>query len=137
MCHQHQKVRFFYKSFTLEPETNGYSENYYSDASTKEKCELFIKILIFLHLSEVKEVHLKPNGKVGDRRNEKVMNKTTHPFIVVDTTWNITSIRTKGFTVSGHFRLQPYGKDRALKKLIFVDQFEKEGYIRKAKHLKK
>ena len=39
------------------------------------------------------------------------------------------------FNVNGHFRLQPYGKERQLKKIIWINEFKKSGYVRQAKIL--
>jgi len=124
-----------YHSFTIMHSENSYSPNYYEREDVKEKCHLFMKMLVFLHFSEISEVFLKPNGKIGSHSTGRYKNETKHPFIVVNTKWNITSIRTEGFSVRGHFRLQPCGKENQDRKLIFIEEFEKQGYVRKAKSL--
>ena len=53
--------------------------------------------------------------------------------VVVDSTWNKTIIRVGEFGVSGHLRLQPFGKGRTNRKLIYVSDYMKKGYVRNAK----
>jgi hypothetical protein len=64
---------------------------------------------------------------------EKIINGTELPIEYIDSTWFVTLIHTEGFKVSGHFRLQPYGKGLEKRKLIYINEFEKIGYTRKAK----
>jgi hypothetical protein len=63
---------------------------------------------------------------------EKIINDTELPIEYIDSTWFVTLIHTEGFKVSGHFRLQPYGKGLGKRKLIYINEFEKTGYTRKA-----
>jgi len=97
--------------------------------------DLIIKSLIFIYCSEITEEYLKPHSRIGKIRIDKIINETNSPYIIVGSKWNIKSIRSEGFRVSGHFRLQPCGERRQDKKLIFIDEFEKNGYVRKAKSL--
>jgi hypothetical protein len=54
---------------------------------------------------------------------------------ILDSTWFTTIVRTEGFKVNGHLRLQPCGAGRTERKLIYIETFEKHGYVRKAKIL--
>jgi hypothetical protein len=49
----------------------------------------------------------------------------------LSTDWYTEIIRTEGFAVSGHWRLQPYANEE--KKLIFINPYMKHGYHRRAK----
>lgn len=103
---------------------------------TKEissRAEHFFKCLVFLFFSEIKTVVLPPKTKIGDIMRGEFKNELKNTFIMVDTTWNKISIRTQGFAVRGHFRLQPCGPNLKDRKLIFIDEFKKHGYIRGAK----
>ena len=40
------------------------------------------------------------------------------------------SIRTESFKVTGHWRFQPCGVGMLERKLIWIDTFEKSGYVR-------
>ena len=122
-----------YDSFSICPETGGKSENIYSDTKVKDIAERLFRILIFLYFSEITQVILKPNGKTGTQSTEKYKNDLNQTFIIVDTTWNRISIRTDGFPVSGHFRLQPCGKNNEDRILIFIEEYRKNGYVRGAK----
>ncbi len=63
----------------------------------------------------------------------KYVNETKRSIEILDSTWFTTIIRSEGFKVGGHFRLQPFGKDRSQRKLIWISDFEKQGYTRIAK----
>jgi hypothetical protein len=59
----------------------------------------------------------------------------TNPRMTVDSAWSKTLIKSDGFLVSGHSRMQPVGEGSKYRKLIWIDTFEKEGYTREAKML--
>ena len=63
--------------------------------------------------------------------------KNTAPFPVnyLDCSWLRTIVRTDGFLVRGHFRLQPCGEKHRDRKLIYIEPFQKYGYVRRAKIL--
>lgn len=126
-----------YDSFSIQPDTGRKSYNLYDDSRVKEIAEKLFKMIIFLYFSEIQEVILKPNAKSGSLSSERFKNELKQSFIIVDTTWNRISIRTEGFSVSAHFRLQPCGKNNEDRKLIFIDEFDKTGYVRGATKYKK
>jgi hypothetical protein len=74
-------------------------------------------------------------GRKGHHVGEKYINDTEYPIEILDSTWFTTIIRSEGFGVEGHFRMQPYGPGLTLRKLIWIAPFEKEGYTRTAKIL--
>lgn len=88
------------------------------------------RLLCFLFMTANEEIIVQPGGKHGTRKSGKVVNTLPLPVTVVNNNWNITSIRTEGFPVSGHLRVQPT-KDGP--KLIFIEPFKKHGYVRRAK----
>ena len=57
-------------------------------------------------------------------------------IIEVDTFYDETMKVINPFSVTGHFRNQPCGKDRLERKTIYIDGFMKSGYERKATKLK-
>jgi hypothetical protein len=65
----------------------------------------------------------------------KYVNQTNKNIKVLDSTWFTTIVKSDGFNVRGHFRFQPYGPGNSLRKLIWIADFEKEGYTRTAKVL--
>lgn len=91
------------------------------------------KIITFIELGDIETVYLpagRNNGK-SKKSGGKITNTTEFNVYVVDTSWNKLIIRTEGFGVMGHFRLQPCGPGHVDRKLIWIDSFEKHGYVRK------
>lgn len=72
------------------------------------------------------------NKRVKDF-NCKYVNDTDSDITILDSTWFTTLVKSEGFKVRGHFRLQPYGIGMQEKKLIWIKDFEKSGYTREAK----
>lgn len=119
-----------YKAFSIDPTTGIKSWNYDTVQSIAER---FFRMLVFLYFSDIKRVVVNPNQKIGTISTGTYKNELKNPFIIVDSMWNNIVVRNIGFTVSGHFRLQPCGKGLSDLKLIFIDEFQKEGYVRGAK----
>lgn len=95
-----------------------------------------MQVLTFIELGDTETVYLESgrnNGKT--KKTGKITNTSTDPIHIVDSTWNKIIIRTDGFAVRGHFRLQPCGEANKDRKLIWIDAFEKHGYVRNAKNL--
>lgn len=123
-----------YDSFKIMPLLNTvvYPPNqtdYLNDKFFKE----FIRLLIFTEYSELQETLVNPRQSYGTKKQGKYLNETNKPFIVVDSNWNKIIIRTEGFGVSGHFRLQRVGVNREDRKLIYISEYFKNGYVRGAK----
>lgn len=116
----------------------------YMNTDTGELCEHFdhvdgleseeflYKLLCFFYLTENIEEIIAPKSVHGTRKTGKTLNDFSFPLTVVTSKWNITSIRTEGFMVSGHFRLQPKGVGRSEYEMIFIEPFQKNGYKRTA-----
>ena len=94
--------------------------------------EQVYKLLCFVFLSENEEEIIKPNERKGTRKNSKIVNEFPIPITIINSKWNVTSIRTEGFPVSGHFAIRWTGEGRQVAKLVLIQPFEKHGYIRKA-----
>lgn len=129
---QDSSVRDYIGNDTYISSDRGMHDNPTEDAQFKR----FIKTLLFIELSELEIQVLEPNKKVGKTKSDKIINRTKSNVIVVTHKWNVMSIRTDSFLVSGHWRMQPCGINRANRKLIYVDTFEKRGYIRRNKPTK-
>ncbi|WP_126247977.1 hypothetical protein [Chitinophaga rhizosphaerae] len=85
------------------------------------------QLIIFMELADIEEVILPPGRSHGVRKNqEKVLNDARFPITKVTTSWNKV-IRTSGFDVRGHIRKQRWGPQNKYRKLIWIDQFHKEG----------
>lgn len=115
--------------FYINKKNGALSENW--QAKEIQKIENFIyRVMCFFYMSENTEEIVQPGHRHGTRKAGKLVNALPVPITVVTSKWNITSIRTEGFNVSGHFRMQPY---KTGTKMIWIDPFQKHGYVRHAK----
>jgi hypothetical protein len=108
------------------------------DASDRSRslAEELTKYLIFVNLSDVDVKLLLPNKKIGTRQSG-YKNDTKFNLTIVDSNWNKFIIRTDSFSVSGHLRLQPCGKNLSMRKLVWILPYEKQGYVRLPKSIEK
>lgn len=83
--------------------------------------------LVFVEKGKKKKTSIADNGKI--------VNDTGVDVILLDSTWFREIIRNEGFIVRGHFCLQPYKDENGkwTRKLIYINEFEKHGYHRRAK----
>lgn len=106
-------------------------EYFFSHSRTKEFSEI-MRILTFVELGDIEVKILQAGRNNGGKKNlNKITNTSQKTVYVVDSNWNTLTIRTEGFAVRGHFRLQPCGHNMADRKLIWIDAFEKHGYKRR------
>jgi hypothetical protein len=126
--------RISYSAFKIIPdeETVVYPPNENDYLNDKNFTD-FLRMLIFVLYSEVDEMVIRPNQSTGTKRNGKYVNQSKNDFVLVDSRWNNTIIRTEGFGVSGHFRLQRVGRNREERKLVYISEFVKNGYVRLSK----
>jgi len=99
-----------------------------------ESFERIIQIITFIELGDIEVIELeggRNNGKTN--KQGKITNGGDCKVYVVDSSWNQLIIRTTGFAVKGHFRLQPCGVGMFDRKLIWISAFEKHGYVRRPK----
>ena len=71
------------------------------------------------------------NCEYGHALNETKLNLT-----YLTSTWFTNLVKSDSFNVRGHFRFQACGKSFKERKLIWINEFQKEGYERKADILK-
>lgn len=98
--------------------------------SFKGTIQDLIRVLIFLELTEPEIVVIAAGKKYG-QAPIGYSNSSASKICIVDSTWNKFIVRTEGFGVRGHFRLQPCGERSQELKLIWIDAFQKNGYVRK------
>jgi hypothetical protein len=94
------------------------------------------QIIIFLKYGDV-ELKLVESGKKIGTKRDGYYNTTSNNMTVVDSSWNKIIIRTEKFNVNGHLRLQPIGKNRKDRKLIWINPFYKLGYKKIGKGVNK
>lgn len=108
--------------------------NYYFQDGYDKLFSKVMQILTFVELGDIEIVELlKGRNNGGKKDKEKVTNTSNNTVFVVDSSWNKLIIRTEGFAVRGHFRLQPCGVNHADRTLIWINAFEKHGFTRKPK----
>lgn len=100
-----------------------------------------MSFLLFYHFTE-SETHIVHGTDTGKARrvklnDEKFLNETKNNIEIIDATYFTKLIRTGEFGVSGHFRVQHYGPGNNSAKIIFIDDYKKNGYTRGAKIDKK
>lgn len=91
-----------------------------------------LKTLIYLFMSDV-DTQLVLSGRSNGkpRAQGKIMNDSPYDVQVVTSKWNTITINPNDFTVGGHFRLQPYGKERKFRRLQYIKPYIKHGYKRR------
>lgn len=144
------KIAFIHTEFKFEDKKKGTGHcnwvMFYLDRITGELCEHFghqdvkniekfyYSLFCFMYLTENDEIIVAPGTKHGTKKSlDNLLNESKFPITIVNSRWNTTSVRTEGFDVSGHFRLQPCGEGFNKTKIIFIEPFRKLGYIRKSK----
>ena len=149
MVIQDEIIHFFHLKYDVEDRKTGQGHikwiMYYLNRYTGELCEHFehddvkqieesvYKFLCFFYLADNQEEIISPGKTHGTRKSGKILNNFKFPLTYVSSKWNVTSIRTEGFSVSGHFALRWTGEGRNIPRVVLIEPFEKEGYVRKAK----
>jgi hypothetical protein len=93
-----------------------------------------VTLPVFLKYCPI-ETKFVNGGRRDHHAGQKYVNETGYPIEILDSTWFTTIIRSEGFKVGGHFRMQPYGPGMKERRLQWIEPFEKTGYTRKAKIL--
>lgn len=105
------------------------------DRGNMEQLALFVLCFeLFKKYADIETVEVYNNQrKHTPDRSDVIENKSGMMFKYVDSLWLKEIIRTEGFKVSGHFRLQPCKVDGEwTKKLIYINEYEKHGYHRRS-----
>lgn len=118
---------------------NSYLNESFFNGQIDDPVALAMRDVFVLHLfkkyGQVQVVEAQPHKKT---------TTPTGTFMVdagiavnhLDCTWLTTIVRGEGFKVRGHFRLQPYKENGEwTKRLIYIKEFEKHGYTRRAQKL--
>jgi hypothetical protein len=119
------------KTFEFYFDTNN-GEHYLTNPEMNKDFTRITQLILFVELGDIEVCMIeggKNNGK--PKKDGKIHNGSNKTVYVVDSSWNKLIIRTDGFAVRGHFKLQPCGVGSRDRKLIWVDAFEKHGYTRR------
>jgi hypothetical protein len=95
------------------------------------------KLILFSMFKTFAEVETKmlPAGKKIQEIDCKYVNDTKLNILHLDSKWFTNLVKSEGFNVRGHFRLQAYGKGLNDRKLIWINSFSKTGYTAPARKL--
>lgn len=124
---------FYYdddKNYTFEWGVELLEGGYYFKKEYNKEFSMIMQLLIFIELGDIEIKYIEPRRTIGKDKATKTVNSTNYTVYVVDSSWNQLLIRTEGFAVRGHFRLQPCGAAMKDRKLIWISAFEKNGYTR-------
>jgi hypothetical protein len=94
--------------------------------------ELTSYISIFKEYADVETKMLKPHSKLKEV-NCKYSNDTKHNLCFLDSKWFTNLVKSDAFKVRGHFRLQACGEGYKDRKLIWINDFQKNGYTAPAR----
>lgn len=92
-----------------------------------------LKAFVFIYCAKIinsTRLNIEQDLTFKERIERKKTN--TYNIIQVDTLYDESIKSINPFSVSGHFRNQPYGDGREKNKLIYIDSFMKMGYTRRA-----
>lgn len=101
----------------------------------KDIYEFVYKLLCFIFLSENEYQEVKGGQSIGTKKNGKFKNDLPIPVTIINSKWNVTVVRTDGFLVRGHFALRRCGVGRVFTRMVYIEPFEKHGYIRRAQNI--
>lgn len=108
------------------------SKEIYDADISKTAMDLTSTLILILNFIKYAPIEVKFLG-AGKRAKDiscKYANDTKSNINILDSTWFTTLVKSEGFKVRGHFRLQPCGEGMKDRKLIWINDFEKEGYTR-------
>jgi hypothetical protein len=91
-----------------------------------------ILMTLFIKYADV-QTKILPAKKKIDEIDCKYVNETKSRLVLLDSLWFTNLVKSDAFKVRGHFRLQPKKKEgQWTKELIWINEFQKDGYTRKA-----
>jgi len=115
--------------FIVENKPENFKQWIYQEFST------IICFNMFKKYAEVETKILLPNSKTKGILC-KYVNQTKLKLTYLDSTWFTNLVKSSGFNVRGHFRLQPMKKNGEwTKELIWISEFEKTGYTAPARKI--
>lgn len=122
---------------------NGWISSCFSVENKREAIQTFVysriaKLIIFRMFKTYAEVETKiiqPNSKEKGI-DCKYVNDTKLKLTYLDSKWFTNLVKSEGFNVRGHFRLQPKKKDGEwTKEIVWISEFQKTGYTAPARML--
>lgn len=102
------------------------------EANLRDYIDMVLDYLCLRQWAEVQLGKISTIVKKEVKRNKRteLVTEDGLDYYTFDSKWYTEIANDESFTVSGHFRLQPYGDGS--RKLIWINEFTKNGYHRKA-----
>lgn len=129
-------AKLFYKGRRYEVETK---HDFLAGEGDHKVYYYYTRYFMLLRLMEkyakveTKVIPPGTNMRLEPKLLEQTKNESKLKIHYRDSRWFTEIVRNEGFTVSGHFRLQPKKVDGEwTKELIYINEFQKHGYHRRA-----
>lgn len=105
------------------------------EQAIQNELQNLMRLCLFTKYASIETKILKPNQKIKDIVC-KYKNETNLNINILDSKWFTNLVKSDGFTVRGHFRLQPKKINGEMsKELIWISDFQKTGYTAPARML--
>lgn len=104
----------------------------YIEVNLQDYVDMVLDYLCLRQWAEVQLGRVSTTVKKEIKKNKKIqtITETGLDYYIFDSKWYTEICNDEAFKVSGHFRLQPYGD--GTRRLIWINEFTKNGYHRKA-----
>jgi len=102
------------------------------EVNLRDYIDMVLDYLCLRQWAEVQLGKISTTIKKNIKKNKKLqtITETGLDYYLFDSKWYTEISNDESFLVSGHFRLQPYGD--GTRKLIWINEYTKNGYHRKA-----
>ena len=102
------------------------------EANIRDYIDMVLDYLCLRQWAEVQLSKVSTSVRKEVKKNKKteIVTEAGLDYYRFDSKWYTEICNDESFKVSGHFRLQPYGD--GTRKLIWINEFTKSGYHRKA-----
>lgn len=100
------------------------------EANLRDYIDMVLDYLCLRQWADIEIAEIQTRQKKEEIRKKNNIIQNGISYFVFDSKWFTEVCNNNEFIVSGHFRLQPYGDGS--RKLIWINEFKKHGYHRKA-----
>lgn len=100
------------------------------EANLRDYIDMVLDYLCLRQWADIEIAEIQTRQKKEKIGKKKNITQNGISYFVFDSKWFTEVCNNNEFIVSGHFRLQPYGDGS--RKLIWINEFKKHGYHRKA-----
>lgn len=104
----------------------------YVEVNLRDYIDMVLDYLCLRQWAEVQlgKVSTSIKKEIKKKKKTMIITESGLDYYLFDSKWYTEISNNESFQVSGHFRLQPYGD--GTRRLIWINEFTKNGYHRKA-----